>query len=475
MFLSRYADDHGERHLTPAAHAAIALAFALASARAEGAQELTLAQAVRIALQSNPQVVESSLAHEASGIGLETSRSDFDFRIVPTTTLARIGSNAFTSSTGVNSSVGLQVARRFETGTVVSIGPSFNRTGADRNTTLTASLEQPLITGWQRDITLDGVRRAEFQLAASHRALDQVREQVALETIGAYYAVMREQSVVAFSAAQRERIERHARIAETKERSGIIGPMDRYRATIRLKDAEDALNQARVAELAALNRLRRALDLPVDVALTLHPPGEVRLPEIGRVESDALDLRPELLELRAQYEEAVRQARVAEKRIQPELTLLVTAGQATQPDPLLVQFLPATQRQWSVSLQASSDLRRTAERNAWRQARLRVDSVRAALDARVENVRRQVRDHILLLADMRTRIALREDQIRQAEARLALAQVKFAHDMANNLDVIEAEGELQRAESSAAATRADYALGVYQLHALGGQLLALFQ
>jgi outer membrane protein TolC len=40
---------------------------------------------------------------------------------------------------------------------------------------------------------------------------------------------------------------------------------------------------------------------------------------------------------------------------------------------------------------------------------------------------------------------LREEQIRQGESRLALAQVKFSHDMASNLDVIEAETELQRA------------------------------
>jgi outer membrane protein TolC len=49
--------------------------------------------------------------------------------------------------------------------------------------------------------------------------------------------------------------------------------------------------------------------------------------------------------------------------------------------------------------------------------------------------------------------------------------VKFSHDMASNLDVIEAESELQRAAASLAGARADYAIGIYQLRAMAGRLL----
>jgi len=190
-------------------------------------------------------------------------------------------------------------------------------------------------------------------------------------------------------------------------------------------------------------------------------------------ESEAIERRVEIVQMRAELDEAVRQAEVARRNIRPEVTLHVTAGQATQVVPFLVQFVPTTQRQWSIYLESSTEFSRKAEENAWRQALLRVENARAVLEARIEDVRRQVRDQRLQLADLRVRIGLREEQIQQARSRLALAQVKFSHDMASNVDVIEAETELQRAEASLAGARAEYAVGIYQLRAVAGRLLPL--
>jgi outer membrane protein TolC len=246
--------------------------------------------------------------------------------------------------------------------------------------------------------------------------------------------------------------------------------MDLLRAKVRLTDAQDAANLARISRQAALNRLRRAMDVPLDSDLRLAPPRDVRV-EDADYENEAIERRIEIVQLRAELDEAIRASEVARRNIRPEVTLHVTAGQSTTINPFLVQFVPATSRQWSVYLESSAEFSRKAEENAFRQALLRVENARAILETRVEEVRRQVREQRLALADLRVRIALREEQIRQAQSRLALAQVKFSHDMASNVDVIEAETELQRAEASLAGARAEYAVGVYQLKAVAGRLL----
>jgi len=454
----------------------LALSAALAglAPAAAAALDITLERAVEITLASQRSLKIAGYSAQSERLGMETAKSAFDLKIVPTGSVGRIGESALSTTTaGYNGSVGIQFSRRFEqTGTEVSLGPSYNRSGGESNTTLTLHLAQPLMRGWDSVVTLDPVRRAEHSLASSQRTLEQARINAALEAIAAYYTVLREESLMAFATAQLQRIDEHTAVAESKERSGIVGPMDLLRAKVRLKDAQDAANQARLSYDAALNRLRRAMDVPLDADLRLAPPREVSAGSVD-YESEAIERRVEIVQMRAELDEAVRQAEVARRNIRPEVTLHVTAGQATQVVPFLVQFVPTTQRQWSIYLESSTEFSRKAEENAWRQALLRVENARAVLEARIEDVRRQVRDQRLQLADLRVRIGLREEQIQQARSRLALAQVKFSHDMASNVDVIEAETELQRAEASLAGARAEYAVGIYQLRAVAGRLLPL--
>jgi len=447
------------------------LLLGLAASTAASALDVTLERAVETTLTGQRALRTAQYSVQGEQLGMQTARSAFDLKILPTGSLGRISDSTVTTTTGYNGSVGVQFSKSFEsTGTQIALGPSYNRSGGESNTTLTLHVQQPLLRGWDSVVTLDPVRRAEHSYAASQRALDQARVNAALETIGAYYSALREQRMQEFAQHQRRRIEEHTAIAESKERSGLIGPMDLLRAQVRLKDAEDAENQSRVSSQAAMNRLKRAMDVPLDADIRLVQPREAP-PDDFDFEAEAVANRVEIVQLRADVDEAVRQAEVAQRNIRPEVTLHITAGQATQVVPFLVQFVPTTSRQWAVYLESSAEFSRKAEENAWRQALLRVESTRLALETKTEEIRRQVREQRLQLADLRVRIGLREEQIRQGESRLALAQVKFSHDMASNLDVIEAESELQRAAASPAGARADYAIGIYQLRAMAGRLL----
>jgi outer membrane protein TolC len=448
---------------------AIALAGLVPASAA--ALEVTLERAVETTLSGQRSLRTAAFSVEGEQLGLATARTAFDLKILPTGSVGRIGDSALTTTTGYNGSIGVQFSKVFEgTGTQISLGPSYNRSGSETNTTLTLHLQQPLLRGWDSVVTMDPVRRAEHSFASSQRALQQTKVNSALETIAAYYTALREQRLFAFAVDQLKRIDEHTAIAASKERSGLIGPMDLLRAQVRLKDAEDAVNQGRVSVEAAMNRLKRAMDVPLDSDVKLVQPRDAGLESLD-YEAEAVANRIELVQMRADVDEAARQAEVAQRNIRPEVTLHITAGQATQVVPFLVQFVPTTSRQWAIYLESSAEFSRKAEENAWRQAVLRAETARFNLETKTEEVRRQVREQRLQLADLRVRIGLREEQIRQAESRLALAQVKFSHDMASNLDVIEAETELQRAQATLTAARADYAVGIYQLRAIAGRLL----
>jgi outer membrane protein TolC len=436
--------------------------------------ELSLTRAVEIALSANRNLAISRLSYESEELGLDAARAEFELKVVPTTMLGTLSSNAFApTATGINSSIGAQLAKKFETGTMLAIGPSWNRSGDTRNQTLNLSLQQPLLKGFGSDVNLDGVRRAQFTIASAGRALDQARVNAALETIATYYEVIKQEKLAELNDTLAERLRRHAIVARSKERVGVATPMDTYRAQIHLKDAEDSGNQARNAHEAAKNQLKLILNMSLewDIKLAAPLPPELRVPN---VELEAVRQRAELVQLRAEIEEATRAIQVAANALLPDVTLRWNYGQAVAAQPAFAQFLPTTQRQSSVYLQATSDLYHTAEKANYRRAELRLESLRVSLETKSADIRRQVRQQLALLDEGKRRIVLRMEQIRQAEGKLALAEVKFAHDMADNFAVIEAEGERQRARANLFATEAEYAVGVYNLEAISGHLLDAF-
>jgi len=97
-----------------------------------------------------------------------------------------------------------------------------------------------------------------------------------------------------------------------------------------------------------------------------------------------------------------------------------------------------------------------------------MEALAVAIEDKALEVERAVRQQIQILAGARARIELRETQVRQARGKLALAGVKVAHDMADNFELIEAEGDLYRAGSELAGATMEYALGAYALKAMMG-------
>jgi outer membrane protein TolC len=443
-----------------------ALHATLAALCAAAAPDLSLEEAVERALAANRGLAAAHYAREGERLSVTAALSDFDFKIVPTSVLGRIsGNNLFPGDSGQNASVGAQLRKKLDWGTELSVGPSWNRYGGSSNTTLNVSIRQPLLGGFGREVAFDAVHRAEHVLAGSERAYRQARKSLALETVEAYQSALRERSMVETSAALAERLRRHAIIASRKEKAGLAGPSDTLRARIRLKDAEDAFHRSGTFLELALGRLRHLLALPAGTELTLRRDPSPSLP-VGDLETIAIASSGEVQQLRDDLAEAHRAARVAGNAALPDVSLGVSYGQAALADALLRSFIPTTQRQWSLFLQASGDLARTAEKMNHRRALLRAEAVAVALEDKAEDIRRQVRQQAAAMEAARARIALRREQIRQAEDKLALAEVKFAHDRADNFELIEAESDLHRARTELSAADTEHAIGAYTLLAM---------
>jgi hypothetical protein len=108
------------------------------------ALEVTLERAVETTLTGQRALRSAQFAAQGEQLGVQTARSAFDLKILPTGSVGHINDSAVTTATGNNSSIGVQFSKSFEsTGTQISLGPSYNRSGSDTNTTLTLHIQQP--------------------------------------------------------------------------------------------------------------------------------------------------------------------------------------------------------------------------------------------------------------------------------------------------------------------------------------------
>jgi outer membrane protein TolC len=248
--------------------------------------------------------------------------------------------------------------------------------------------------------------------------------------------------------------------------------MDTYRAEIPLKEAEDSMITASEAFQDAKDRLKLILALPQDteIDINLPDPPVFKNPSLDEAINTALEKRIEIEQINQDIAEAERKAAVMKHNILPELNLVVEYGRYAEGD-TIGQATGFDIDRSSATLQVSTDISRTAEKAAYQQSLINIKTLRLNIESRMEEISKQVRRQWLSLKEAVKRMEIRKSQIKHGDEKIALAEVKYAHGMADNYDVIEAEKELQNARGNLLAAEIEYAIGIYNMKAIMGELV----
>jgi outer membrane protein TolC len=261
-------------------------------------------------------------------------------------------------------------------------------------------------------------------------------------------------------------------MAEAREKIGLATPIDVYRAQIRLKDAQDNLNRAQEALRNAGDHLKIVLAAPLERAMQVVAPLACQPVDlsVSQAVETALQHRVELKQVDDDVAEAQRAARLSKNNLLPQLDLVTDYTRLGNDDAFdgITRF---SEDFWSVRLVSETDLSRTAEKATYQQSRLAVKRASLSRSARIDTIKREVRQVYDALQKARERIEIRTDQIEQAKGKQALAKIKFGHGMADNFDLIEAETELQQARTNLLAAKIEYIVGTYRLRAALGTLI----
>jgi outer membrane protein TolC len=384
--------------------------------------QLTLAQAIRKALDQNPRIQQSLLAIAESGDDRRTAAS----ALMPT-----VAAQAFSQRNKYNldALMGMPQPHGPEV-----VGPfNWSQVALEARVSL---FDLSLWKKWRAS------QHSEDSTRAQGRA---VREEITALVVGQYFHALRASASVTAGESRVELAEALAKLAENQQKQGVGTRLDTLRSRLQLQTERQRLIQAQTQHLTALAGLVRLLDLPPGTSLELMD--TLAAPKLlGGTFQEAyqagLAQRPELAALDAR-EKAAENLREAAQGLR--LPTLVASGSygATA----LRSESSATTYQISLGLRvplftgglvsaqvsrAKSEQRRVQEarKDIRAQVGYEVQVAQAELDAA---------SHEVEVANLAVELS-RET--------LTQAQHRFEAGVSNNIELINAQDELARANDS---------------------------
>ncbi len=341
--------------------------------------------------------------------------------------------------------------------------------GNDNDYTFGLRLEQSLL-----DFSLGPARRAARLSAESTGAqVEAARTEAALNARLIYYTTLLDRELVRVQEQALEQAEARLEQVEMMHRAGTASDFDLLTAQVEADNIRPLLIQARNRFALDMNRLKRAVELPLDVEVGLtdelaRPEGAEPLPVDSAAEL-AVRQRPDLRAQRVNVD-LQRQNLAAQRRSAlPSFDLFATLSRRGSSD----RFFPG-ERDFSQSATAgiafSLPLFDGRERAGLvQQAEAAMDRERYRLEALAENIRLEVQQAVQNLEATREQVTASESNVTRAERALEIAQTRFRNGLSTQVELNDAELAATRARTNYAQALYDYSVARARLGAALGE------
>lgn len=427
----------------------------------------SLQQAIDRALEKNRSVLQSKNSIDFSKLSLASTQSDFDVKITPSAGVGVIDSNESIAA-------GLSLNKKFVQGMDISLSPGAGMGNNDFTSRVGLSLGIPLFRGRGELVNMASVHGAEYSLRSTNRALHRTRTNIIIQTVSSFYTISQYMKKVELNTFLVERFKNHAALAKLKSAIGLAGPLDVYRAELKVKDAQADLADAVEALQNERYEFKSILSISQDVDITLkEAPVDIKQinMDVASAEKITLENSIDIRHEKDAFKEVQRNSRIAKHNLLPDLKLSVDYSRSGEAD-VFGNAFSLDEDNWGVFLTSSTDFSRTREKLSYRQSLINIESARINLNTTKDLARKNVRSQLNTLANAKDLVFIRKEQIHQAKGKKALAAIKFNNDMADNFNLIEAETELHQARLNLLNAHIDYIIGTYRLREIMGTLLA---
>src|SRR2546422_1177441 len=406
------------------------LAAAATPAVAQGAaqfqsRQLSLVEALRLALQQNQQLRVAAFEVGVARAQLAQARAG-----------AAIQGSVQGSYTRTQEGVSTTIPDSGGDGITIS-PPSPNLYAAR------LILQYPLYSGGRIEAQ---IAVADANLKGAEAIFERVKQQIVFTIRQAYYQLLLAQA--GFDSANHSvaQAAENLRVARARVASGVSPKFDEVQADVALATARQAQVRARNGVAQGMQALNGLLNLPLETPLTPTNPFVVTVVEtpLDRLIARALATRPELAEVRARQSAAQAGIQLAESGGRLNLGL---SGAFDYSNTSGFGPGPQLSSTWSVALAATlnvSDGGLTKDRVD--EARQRLEQLKAAEVQQRQAIELDVRQSYLNLQSAREELTGADALQAQAAEALRIANVRFAAGVGTSLEVLSAQAAASQAE-----------------------------
>jgi outer membrane protein len=330
-----------------------------------------------------------------------------------------------------------------------------------------------LIYDFGKTAALVNEARAGSRVASGE--LERVRDLVVQNVRQAYFSLLQARRLVGVADAALARSELNLRSARGFFDVGTKPKSDVTRAEVEVANARvdviRARNLVRLSETSLANALGLEATVPIEIedTLTYEP---VTLDSMQLL-AEALGNRPELRQAQARLDAARAQLSGAKARYLPDLTVLGTAGTASDDAVLSTDGFASSLSfadQWSITGQLTWNL----FEGFFTQARVKetqalLETARANYDGTELQVRLEVEQAYIAVVEAAERYGATEKAVESAQENLRLAQGRYDAGVGTILELTEAQLSLTNAEADSVRAVTDYRVGLATLDRVVGR------
>ena len=343
--------------------------------------------------------------------------------------------------------------------------------GSNNDLTGDLSLRQSLYSGGKVGAALATARLFAEYSGEAHR---RVRQQLVEEVETRFYDLLlaRELTKVGDLAVAQARS--NLRQVQALRRAGRASHYDQLRAEVQVAalqaDSIRTDNQRNLAEMALANVIGADLGRPIELVGDFRQETALPLEALDDLLALAMANRPELRQLDREIQMRERAVQIERATSRPSVDLVANGRLQFQSNKFDVVD-EDWGKSWATGLTLSMPLfdgMRTDARVA--QARVDVRRARLQQDQLERVVRLEIRRAWLDLRDARERLEAQRSAVEQSEQGLRIADSRYATGVGTQLETLDAQLVLVRAQTEHAMARRDRALALVRLErAVGTQ------